>query len=48
MKIGIVADHAGFEEKKLFVKYLEKMGFEISDYGTLKYYYSSGFGHIPR
>lgn len=37
MKIGIAADHAGFEQKKLFVKYLGKLGFEISDYGTLNY-----------
>lgn len=33
-KIGISADHAGFELKKILVNELEKNGYEVTDYGT--------------
>jgi ribose 5-phosphate isomerase B len=34
MKIGIGGDHAGFPYKAPIKKMLEKMGHEVSDYGT--------------
>jgi ribose 5-phosphate isomerase B len=34
MKIGIGADHAGFEFKTAIIQYLEKKGLEIHDFGT--------------
>jgi ribose 5-phosphate isomerase B len=34
MKIGIGADHAGFVFKTAIIKYLEKKGLEIHDFGT--------------
>ena len=34
MKIGICSDHAGFEYKSKLIPYLEKMGYEVEDFGT--------------
>ena len=34
MKIGICADHAGFELKQQLVAYLQKKGYEVRDFGT--------------
>lgn len=34
MKLGIGADHAGFELKEILKKYLEEKGYEMVDYGT--------------
>ena len=34
MKIGICSDHAGFEYKSNLIPYLEKMGYEVEDFGT--------------
>lgn len=34
MKIGIGADHRGFESKELLIAHLEKMGFSVLDFGT--------------
>lgn len=34
MKIGIAADHAGYEIKKKVREELEKQGYEVTDYGT--------------
>ena len=34
MKIGICADHAGFELKRQLVAYLQKKGYEVRDFGT--------------
>ena len=33
-KIGIGGDHAGYSLKAVLIKYLEKKGFEIKDFGT--------------
>lgn len=37
MKIGIAADHAGFEQKAQLSKQLEAMGYIVTDYGALNY-----------
>ncbi len=37
MKIGIAADHAGFEQKQGLVKKLTEAGYDIKDYGALEY-----------
>ncbi len=34
MKIGICADHAGFELKRQLVDYLQRKGYEVRDFGT--------------
>ena len=34
MKIGIAADHAGFEQKNQLVQLLTTAGFEVKDYGA--------------
>ncbi len=34
MKIGIAADHAGYEIKKRVIEEMEKQGYEMVDYGT--------------
>lgn len=34
MKIGICSDHAGFEYKGALIKYLQKHGYEVVDFGT--------------
>jgi len=34
MKIGIAADHAGFEQKESILKQLQENGFDIKDYGA--------------
>jgi len=36
MKIGIAADHGGFELKKTVISYLKQNGFEVEDYGAHK------------
>lgn len=33
MKIGIAADHAGYEMKELLVGWLSSMGYEVHDFG---------------
>lgn len=37
MKIGIAADHAGFEQKQKLVEQLTQMGYDVTDYGASKY-----------
>jgi ribose 5-phosphate isomerase B len=37
MKIGIAADHAGFEQKQKLVQQLKDMGHEVTDYGATNY-----------
>lgn len=37
MKIGIVADHAGFEQKQHLLKQLQDAGHNIIDYGAFEY-----------
>ncbi|HEX8462488.1 MAG TPA: RpiB/LacA/LacB family sugar-phosphate isomerase [Segetibacter sp.] len=37
MKIGIAADHAGFEQKQGLLKQLGEAGYEVKDYGALAY-----------
>jgi len=37
MKIGIAADHAGFEQKQKLVQQLTEMGHEVTDYGAASY-----------
>jgi len=36
MKIGIAADHGGFELKEQLIAYLKSMGYEIEDFGAYK------------
>lgn len=33
-KIGIAADHAGYELKELIVGYLDALGYDVHDFGT--------------
>lgn len=33
-KIGIAADHAGYELKELLVGYLDALGYDVHDFGT--------------
>ena len=35
MKIGIAADHGGFELKKIIHLYLSKLGYEVVDFGAM-------------
>jgi ribose 5-phosphate isomerase B len=37
MKIGIVADHAGFEPKQQLLKLLADAGYDVKDYGAFSY-----------
>ena len=37
MKIGIAADHGGFELKQILLPYLEEKGFEVVDYGAFEF-----------
>ncbi|MGV3589131.1 MAG: RpiB/LacA/LacB family sugar-phosphate isomerase [Adhaeribacter sp.] len=37
MKIGIAADHAGFEQKQELLKLLRQAGYEVEDYGAYQY-----------
>jgi len=37
MKIGIVADHAGFEPKQQLLKMLIDAGYDVKDYGAFTY-----------
>jgi ribose 5-phosphate isomerase B len=37
MKIGVAADHAGFEQKQGLLKQLQEAGYDVKDYGALKY-----------
>ena len=37
MKIGIAADHGGFELKRLLTDLLRKAGYELVDFGALSY-----------
>ena len=37
MKIGIAADHAGFEQKQALVQQLREAGYEVEDYGAHRY-----------
>ena len=36
MKIGIAADHGGFELKEQLIAYLKPLGYEIEDFGAYK------------
>jgi ribose 5-phosphate isomerase B len=37
MKIGIAADHAGFEQKAKLIQQLTEQGFDVTDYGAATY-----------
>jgi ribose 5-phosphate isomerase B len=37
MKIGVAADHAGFEQKQQLIKQLREAGYEVQDYGAFAY-----------
>ena len=37
MKIGVAADHAGFEQKQGLLKQLQEAGYDVKDYGALEY-----------
>ncbi|WDF54291.1 RpiB/LacA/LacB family sugar-phosphate isomerase [Mucilaginibacter sp. KACC 22063] len=37
MKIGVAADHAGFEQKNQLVKELTDAGYDVKDYGAYSY-----------
>ena len=37
MKIGIAADHAGFEQKQTLIEQLKSAGYDIADYGAFAY-----------
>ena len=37
MKLGIAADHAGFDQKQHLVKQLRAAGYEVEDYGAHHY-----------
>lgn len=46
MKIGIAADHAGFEQKKQLIQTLSEEGYEVEDYGALTYDASDDYPDI--
>lgn len=46
MKIGIAADHAGFEQKQQLHKQLKEQGFDIIDYGAMSYDASDDYPDI--
>ena len=46
MKIGIAADHAGFEQKKTIVDELSSAGFDVVDYGAHAYDASDDYPDI--
>jgi ribose 5-phosphate isomerase B len=37
MKIGVAADHAGFEQKQSLLKQLREAGYDVKDYGALEF-----------
>ena len=37
MKIGLAADHAGFEQKQSLMKQLNEAGYDVKDYGAFAY-----------
>jgi len=37
MKIGIAADHAGFDMKQQLIKQLQEAGYQVQDYGAVQY-----------
>ena len=37
MKIGVAADHAGFEQKQSLMKQLNEAGYDVKDYGAFAY-----------
>jgi ribose 5-phosphate isomerase B len=37
MKIGVAADHAGFEQKQSLLKQLREVGYDVKDYGALEF-----------
>lgn len=46
MKIGIAADHAGFEQKSLLMDQLKESGYDIVDYGAFSYDASDDYPDI--
>jgi len=46
MKVGIAADHAGFEQKAQLVKHLKEKGYTLTDYGALEYDSSDDYPDI--
>jgi len=46
MKIGIAADHAGFEHKEHLLKKLREEGYAVQDYGALAYDASDDYPDI--
>jgi len=37
MKIGIAADHAGFDQKQLLVNKLQVAGYAVQDFGATEF-----------
>src|SRR3712207_974602 len=37
MKIGLAADHAGFEQKQKLIQQLRDAGYDVTDYGAHEY-----------
>ncbi len=37
MKIGIAADHGGFELKEVLISFLKKTGYSVTDYGAFEF-----------
>src|SRR5207253_9268127 len=46
MKIGIAADHAGFEHKDKLIKQLSAAGHDVKDYGAFSYEASDDYPDI--
>lgn len=46
MKIGIAADHAGFEQKQSLLKQLNEAGYDVKDYGAFTYDASDDYPDI--
>ncbi|GEO06055.1 ribose-5-phosphate isomerase [Adhaeribacter aerolatus] len=46
MKIGIAADHAGFEQKEKLLSQLREAGYEVKDYGAYQYDASDDYPDI--
>ena len=46
MKIGIAADHAGFDQKQMLVNKLQEAGYAVQDFGAAEFYAEDDYPYI--